>query len=83
MTDFTGGPGFLAFVFTFALAVAGVLLFRSLAKHLRKVRGASSTSSDLREPGAAQAGGDGTMRQVEPGADGAGDEAGPGDQPAS
>ncbi len=47
MADFTGGPGFLAFVFTFSLAVAGVLLFRSLSKHLRKVKGASSTSSDL------------------------------------
>ncbi len=39
MEDFTGGPGFLAFVFTFALAGAGVLLFRSLTKHLRKVKG--------------------------------------------
>ncbi|MDN4474086.1 hypothetical protein [Demequina zhanjiangensis] len=39
MEDFTGGPGFLAFVFTFTLAGAGVLLFRSLTKHLRKVKG--------------------------------------------
>lgn len=36
--DFTGGPGFLAFVVTFSLVVAGILLFLSLSKHLRKVR---------------------------------------------
>ena len=38
MTDFTGGPGFLAFVFTFALALAAVLRARSLTKHIRKVK---------------------------------------------
>jgi len=32
------GPGFLGFIITFALAVASILLFRSMAKHLRKVR---------------------------------------------
>lgn len=37
-STFTGGPGFLAFVVTFGLVVAGILLFRSLSKHLRKVR---------------------------------------------
>ena len=37
-STFTGGPGFLAFVITFGLVVAGILLFRSLSKHLRKVR---------------------------------------------
>ena len=36
--DFSGGPGFLAFVVTFSLVIVGVLLFRSLSKHLRKVR---------------------------------------------
>lgn len=36
--DFSGGPGFLAFVVTFSLVIAGVLLFRSLSKHLRKVK---------------------------------------------
>lgn len=36
--DFQGGPGFLAFVATFALVAAVVLLIRSLNKHLRKVR---------------------------------------------
>lgn len=35
---FSGGPGFLAFVVTFALVVAGIVLFRSLSSHLRKVR---------------------------------------------
>lgn len=38
MADFSGGPGFLAFVATFALVVGSILLFRSLSKHLRKVR---------------------------------------------
>lgn len=37
-TSFSGGPGFLAFVVTFGLVVGGVLLFRSLSSHLRKVR---------------------------------------------
>ncbi len=32
------GPGFVGFVVTFALAVACILLFRSMSKHLRKVR---------------------------------------------
>lgn len=32
------GPGWPAFVATFALAVAAIVLFRSLTKHLRKVR---------------------------------------------
>ncbi len=38
MADFTGGPGLLAFIATFALVGAAILLFRSLSKHLRKVR---------------------------------------------
>lgn len=38
MADFTGGPGFLAFVATFALVGGVILLSRSLSKHLRKVR---------------------------------------------
>ncbi len=37
-SDFSGGPGFAAFVATFALVAVAVLLFRSLSKHLRKVR---------------------------------------------
>lgn len=32
------GPGFVGFVVTFALAVACILLFRSMTKHLRGVR---------------------------------------------
>ncbi|MDM7830746.1 hypothetical protein [Cellulomonas edaphi] len=32
-----GSPGFLGFVFTFLLALAAVLLFLSLTKHLRVV----------------------------------------------
>ncbi|WP_159450186.1 hypothetical protein [Demequina sp. NBRC 110056] len=38
MADFTGGPGFGAFVATFAVVVGAIILFRSLSKHLRKVR---------------------------------------------
>lgn len=38
MADFTGGPGFLAFVATFAVVLVSIALFRSLGKHLRKVR---------------------------------------------
>ncbi len=37
-SNFTGGPGFLAFVATFALVGATILLMRSLSKHLRKMR---------------------------------------------
>ena len=37
-SDFSGGPGFLAFVATFGLVIAGVILFLSLSRHLRKVR---------------------------------------------
>lgn len=32
------GPGWAAFVATFALTIAVIVLFRSLNKHLRKVR---------------------------------------------
>lgn len=38
MADFSGGPTFGAFVATFLLVVAVILLARSLSKHLRKVR---------------------------------------------
>lgn len=37
-SDFSGGPGFLAFLATFGLVIAGVILFLSLSRHLRKVR---------------------------------------------
>lgn len=54
-SDFTGGPGFLAFVATFALVVAGVLLFLSLSRHLRKVR-----ARDARDREEARRGGEGS-----------------------
>ena len=38
MTEFTGGPGFAAFVATFSLVLVTVVLMRSLNKQLRKVR---------------------------------------------
>ena len=34
----SGSPGFIGFVFTFALAIAAVLLFLSLTRHLRLVQ---------------------------------------------
>lgn len=37
-SSFEGGPGFLAFVATFVLVAATIVLFWSLSKHLRKVR---------------------------------------------
>ncbi|WNM25064.1 hypothetical protein RN607_02915 [Demequina capsici] len=47
MLDLTqAGPGFLGFVFTFAIAVAAVFLFRSLNKHLRKVRAGEASRRD-------------------------------------
>ncbi len=52
-SDFTGGPGFLAFVVTFGLVVAGVLLFLSLSRHLRKVRAQAAREAAEREQGAA------------------------------
>ncbi|WP_062288215.1 hypothetical protein [Demequina phytophila] len=51
-SDFTGGPGFLAFVVTFSLVVAGVLLFRSLSKHLRKVRAQAARDAAARDEAA-------------------------------
>lgn len=38
MTEFSGGPGFAAFVATFAMVLLTVVLMRSLNKQLRKVR---------------------------------------------
>jgi hypothetical protein len=38
MADFSGGPGFLAFLATAGMVIGSVFLFRSLQKHLRKVR---------------------------------------------
>ena len=35
---FRDGPGFLAFVVTFGMVAAAIVLFRSLSAHLRKVR---------------------------------------------
>ena len=54
MADFTGGPGFLAFVATFLMVGGGILLFRSLGKHLRKVRvqAAADARDDARRIGA-------------------------------
>jgi hypothetical protein len=37
-SDFSGGPGFAAFVVTFLLVVGVLVLFRSFNKQLRKVR---------------------------------------------
>jgi len=42
------GPGWAAFVATFLLTVAVVLLFRSLNKHLRKLRLKAASAADAR-----------------------------------
>ncbi len=44
--DQSSGPGFLGFVVTFALAAACILLFRSMSKHLRKVRHQAAVRRD-------------------------------------
>lgn len=38
MANFNGGPGFAAFVATFLMVAAAVVLMLSLSRHLRKVR---------------------------------------------
>lgn len=40
------GPGWAAFVATFALTLAVIVLFRSLNKHLRKVRLEAASRAD-------------------------------------
>jgi len=42
------GPGWAAFVATFLLTVAVILLFRSLNKHLRKLRLKAASAADAR-----------------------------------
>ncbi|MDN4475614.1 hypothetical protein QQX09_07085 [Demequina sp. SYSU T00192] len=73
-SDFTGGPGFLAFVVTFGLVVAGVLLFLSLSKHLRKVRAQAAREAAEREQDAAASSPDDTGSGDGEGRDGGGDE---------
>ena len=51
-SEFSGGPGFLAFVVTFALVVALILLVRSLSSHLRKVRTHPPESEQAESTGA-------------------------------
>lgn len=48
-SSYLGGPGFAAFVATFLLVGAGLLLFRSLSKHLRKVRTHPPESAGVQE----------------------------------
>ncbi len=66
-SNFTGGPGFLAFVVTFAIVVAAIVLFRSLSSHLRKVRNSPPEHDDAQSAGAEDD--DGTRDEVadEPG----------------
>ncbi|WP_156171744.1 hypothetical protein [Demequina rhizosphaerae] len=77
-SDFTGGPGFLAFVVTFALVGAGVLLFLSLSRHLRKVRAQAAREAAEREAQAAASSPDDAADEASSGdgegRDGGGDE---------
>ena len=45
------GPGWAAFVATFLLTVAVIVLFRSLTKHLRKVRLEAASRADAAASG--------------------------------
>lgn len=63
------GPGWAAFVATFLLTVAVILLFRSLNKHLRKLRLGAASRAAAETGGAARAG---SVLSVEDG-DGRGD----------
>lgn len=54
-SDFSGGPGFLAFVATFGLVIAGVILFLSLSRHLRKVRAQAAKEAEAAAHADAQA----------------------------
>jgi hypothetical protein len=38
LTEFSGGPGFAAFIATFSMVLVTLVLMRSLNKQLRKVR---------------------------------------------
>ncbi|WP_061961687.1 hypothetical protein [Demequina flava] len=60
MTSFAGGPGFAAFVATFLLVGAAIVLFLSLSKHLRKVR-----THPPHESAAVDAGADGAVQAME------------------
>ena len=61
-SEFSGGPGFLAFVVTFALVVAMIVLFRSLSTHLRKVRTHPPEADDSQSTGVEKD--DGTSDEV-------------------
>jgi hypothetical protein len=62
-TDFSGGPGFLAFVVTFGVVIASIVLFLSLSRHLRKVRAREAREAAEREAAAGTASGDGEGRE--------------------
>lgn len=63
MADFSGGPGFLAFVATLLLVAGVIVLLRSLNKHLRKVR--------VNPPAEAEEGASGDLPTDAPAADSA------------
>ena len=74
-SDFSGGPGFLAFVVTFALVIAGVVLFLSLSRHLRKVRAqAAREAEEARRAQAAEPAPEEGPSDDGEGGDGGGDE---------
>ncbi len=50
------GPGFGAFVATFVLAVTVILIYRSMSKHLRKVRLAARDEAQGAQAAGAPAG---------------------------
>lgn len=48
------GPGFAGFVATFAIAIALVLLYRSMSRHLRKVRRDAMAQEESRRAASAE-----------------------------
>ncbi len=48
------GPGFAGFVATFAIAIALVILFRSMSRHLRKVRRDELAQQEARRAASAE-----------------------------
>lgn len=47
MMEFTGGPGFAAFIATFSIVLVTLVLIRSLNRQLRKVRTSHHDDADV------------------------------------
>ncbi len=64
------GPGFLGFLATFVMALAGIVIYRSLNKHLRKIRRQEERAQEelrLKNSGPKDGNGNGDVVTGEPG----------------